>query len=162
MTSEELKQGWEKAVKKAQALENEYCPSGYIEDLYNLEDWQYKEIESAWNAAQEWKLAYIMSISEESKEESQEEMLERCRHTISRILFANQATEENPMPCDMYLGEMYPDGEILDSPHLTSVFESADGIIFFNIEEYAEPLEFDAMCVEDIGRIAGVLEQSTK
>ncbi len=98
-----------------------------------------------------------MTTKEIKSEESQEEMLERCRHAISRILFANQATEENPMPCDMYLGEMYPDGEILDAPHLTSVFESADGIIFFNIEEYAEPLEFDAMCPEDIEQLTKTL-----
>lgn len=84
-------------------------------------------------------------------------ILEPVRHRISAVLSANHATEENPFPCDMILGEMYPDAQgtsTLELPHLTSIFETQDGVIYFNIEEYSEPIEFDGMCLEDLVNIA--------
>lgn len=84
-------------------------------------------------------------------------ILEPVRHRISAVLSANHASEENPFPCEMTLGEMYPDTQgtsTLEMPHLTSIFETQDGVIYFNIEEYSEPIEFDGMCLEDLVNIA--------
>lgn len=84
-------------------------------------------------------------------------ILEPVRHRISAVLSANYSTEENPFPCGMVLGEMYPDAQgtsTLEMPHLKSIFMTQDGIIYFNIEEYSEPIEFDGMCLEDLVNIA--------
>ena len=85
-------------------------------------------------------------------------ILEPIRHRISAICSANYATEENPILCDIVIGDIEPYGlSTLEMPHVTSIFEMQDGVIYFNIEGMDEPMEFDAMCLPDLVIIADEL-----
>jgi len=81
-------------------------------------------------------------------------ILEPTRHRISAILSANFATEKNPYPCEMELGEWcvdFGDGELkFIHPHLVSIFQTDDGIICFNLKEIKGIAEFDYMPLEDL------------
>ena len=93
--------------------------------------------------------------------DTQDIQLEDIRHRISRVLSANFATENNPYPCDMELGEWCVDkgsGELeLIYPHLVSIFQTEDGIICFTLAEMDGICEFDVMPILDLQDIADAI-----
>lgn len=87
-------------------------------------------------------------------------ILEPIRHKLSAVLSGRYATEENPMPCDITIGEWDAQGlSTLELPHLVSIFETQDGVIYFNIDGLSEPIEFDSMPLEDLVIIADEINQ---
>ena len=80
---------------------------------------------------------------------------EPIRHAISSILFQHAERHhyrhdyENPMEFD------HP----LLFPSAIGIFETQDGIIFFNPNDGGEPIEFDDMETDDLTAILDILEQ---
>lgn len=79
---------------------------------------------------------------------------EPVRHAISSILFQHaerhhyRHDEDNPMEFD------HP----LLFPSVIGIFETQDGIIFFNPCDGGEPIEFDDMDTADLTKILHILE----
>lgn len=89
--------------------------------------------------------------------------LEPIRHRLSAFLCGEQATEKNPYPCNIHIGDMIVGvgkGDELEliSPVVTGIYETYDGIILFILDSLDEPMEFDAMYLEDLVKIADELE----
>ena len=79
---------------------------------------------------------------------------EPIRHKISAIL-AQHATdngyehdEGNPMEFN----------HTIDFPSVIGIFETNDGVIYFNPNDGGEPIEFDDMSTDDLTAILGILE----
>lgn len=89
-------------------------------------------------------------------------ILEPIRHRLSAFLCGNEATEKNPFLCEIEIGEMTIDHghgryETIETPVVTGIYETYDGIILFNIDAFDEPMEFDGMCLEDLVAISDTL-----
>ena len=78
---------------------------------------------------------------------------EEMRHKLSAILM--DTSEEKPMMCSITIGESEAMGlSSNELPVVKSMFQQpSEGIIWFNIEDCEEPIEFDDMPLEDIENI---------
>lgn len=80
---------------------------------------------------------------------------EPIRHAISAIIFQHATnfdtkhTQENPVEFDHPLG----------LPSVIGIFETEDGIIFFNPNDGGKPIEFDDMDTDTLTAILEILEQ---
>lgn len=83
---------------------------------------------------------------------------EQIRHKISAILM--DTCEEKPMACNITIGEEQAMGiSSLQMPTVTSAFQlPSEGIIYFNIEGYKEPVEFDDLSTYDLNKILKELQ----
>ena len=83
---------------------------------------------------------------------------EQIRHKISAILM--DTCEEKPMPCNIIIGEEQTMGlSSLQMPVVTSAFQlPSEGIIYFNIEGYKDPVEFDDLSTYDLNKILKELQ----
>jgi hypothetical protein len=68
--------------------------------------------------------------------------------------------EEKPMACNIIIGEEQAMGiSSLQMPTVTSAFQlPSEGIIYFNIEGYKEPVEFDDLSTYDLNKILKELQ----
>lgn len=79
---------------------------------------------------------------------------EPIRHTISSILFQHATAndcehdEDNPMEFN------HP----IAFPSVIGIFETQDGIIFFNPNDGGKPIEFDEMPTDELVQILEILE----
>ena len=77
---------------------------------------------------------------------------EDLRHKISAVISAVYGTEENPFVCKepIVIAEDESQGlaEIY-KPKVLSMFHDQEGIIWLNIEDYNEPMEFDWLTLSD-------------
>lgn len=77
------------------------------------------------------------------------------RNYMSRILEDNKATEENPIPCRIILEQNACGISFLELPHIVSIFQDSEGIIWCNTNWYSEPVDFSELstdCQMDIVR----------
>lgn len=75
---------------------------------------------------------------------------EQLRHKLSAILM--DTCEEKPMHCNIVIGEEQAMGlSSLLMPIVTGAFQlPSEGIIYFNIQGFNEPVEFDDMHKKDL------------
>lgn len=76
---------------------------------------------------------------------------EQLRQKISCLCSANNATEDNPIKCDVIVGEDESQG-LSDSekPHVIGIFHDSEGVVWANIKWYAEPYEVDNLTTSDL------------
>ena len=87
---------------------------------------------------------------------------EQLRHKLSAILM--DTCEEKPMHCNIVIGEEQAMGlSSLQMPIVTGAFQlPSEGIIYFNIQGFNEPVEFDDMHKKDLIKILNALKTETK
>ena len=87
---------------------------------------------------------------------------EEIRHKLSALLM--DTCEEKPIHCNIPIGEDEAMGlSSLELPVVTSIFQQpSEGIIWFKIEDYVEPIEFDDMNTLDLEIILNVLPDFIK
>lgn len=87
---------------------------------------------------------------------------EQLRHKLSAILM--DTCEEKPMHCNIVIGEEQAMGlSSLQMPIVTGAFQiPSEGIIYFNIQGFNEPVEFDDMHKKDLIKIYNVLSNDTE
>ena len=74
--------------------------------------------------------------------------LEQLRNEISRFLI--DTSEQSPLKCNISIGSSYGISE-LERPVVTDIFQiPGEGIIYFTIEGYFKPIEFDDLDEEDL------------
>ena len=78
---------------------------------------------------------------------------ETLRHKLSAILM--DTCEEKPIHCNIVIGEEQAMGlSSLQMPTVISAFQlPSEGIIYFNIEGFHEPVEFDDLHIKDLMKI---------
>ena len=78
---------------------------------------------------------------------------ETLRHKLSAILM--DTCEEKPIHCNIIIGEEQAMGlSSLQMPTIISAFQlPSEGIIYFNIEGFHEPVEFDDLYIKDLMKI---------
>lgn len=78
---------------------------------------------------------------------------ETLRHRISGILM--DTDEQHPIACNITIGEEQAMGlSSLQMPTIISAFQlPSEGIIYFNIEGFHEPVEFDDLHIKDLMKI---------
>lgn len=87
---------------------------------------------------------------------------EDLRHKLSAILM--DTSEANPMKCNITIGEEEAQGlSSLELPTVIDAFQQpSEGIIWFTLEGYTEPIEFDDMNTKDLEIILTELENAEK
>ena len=84
--------------------------------------------------------------------------MENIRRKISAILSSEFATEDNPLECNVTIGESEACGlSTLEMIHTKSLFQDQEGIIWINIEGSDEPIEFDQINKEEASNILRVI-----
>lgn len=87
-----------------------------------------------------------------SDDEPESDVKEDIRHQISAYLM--HTSESKAMPLDVIIGEDDAVGlSTLEMPHVTSGFQDGEGIIWFRIYGYSEPVEFDTLTLSDVKNI---------
>ena len=77
---------------------------------------------------------------------------EQIRHRLSAVLM--DTDEQHPMPCNIILDSEAMGLCTSQMPNVVGAFQiPTEGIIYFNIEGYAEPVEFDDLLKEDVAKI---------
>ena len=82
--------------------------------------------------------------------------LEDLRHKISAMISSVYGDEENPFVCaePIVIGEEEAQGlSEAEKPKVVSMFHDYEGIVWFNLEDYDEPIEFDDLTLADIKAI---------
>lgn len=87
-----------------------------------------------------------------SDDEPESDAKEDIRHQISAYLM--HTSESKAMSMDVIIGEDDAVGlSTLEMPHVTSGFQDGEGIIWFRIYGYSEPVEFDTLTLSDVKNI---------
>ena len=74
---------------------------------------------------------------------------EQIRHKLSAILM--DTDEQHPMECNIILDSEAMGLCTSQMPNITSAFQlPTEGIIYFNIEGYEAPVEYDNLLKEDV------------
>lgn len=93
-----------------------------------------------------------------SEDDLQHELL---RKKISCVCSGENATEENPIKCDVIIGGDEAQGlSELEKPQVTSVFQDHDGIVWVNIYGSNEPIEADMLYTLDLQNILDYLQEN--
>ena len=93
-----------------------------------------------------------------SEDDLQHELL---RKKISCVCSGENATEENPIKCDVIIGGDEAQGlRELEKPQVTSVFQDHDGIVWVNIYGSNEPIEADMLSTLDLQNILDYLQEN--
>ena len=93
-----------------------------------------------------------------SEDDLQHELL---RKKISCVCSGENATEENPIKCDVIIGGDEAQGlSELENPQVTSVFQDHDGIVWVNIYGSNEPIEADMLSTLDLQNILDYLQEN--
>lgn len=82
--------------------------------------------------------------------------LEDLRHKISAMISSVCGDEENPFVFaePIVIGEEEAQGlSDAEKPKVVSMFHDYEGIVWFNLEHYDEPIEFDDLTLADIKAI---------
>ena len=82
--------------------------------------------------------------------------LEDLRHKISAMISSVYGDEENPFVFaePIVIGEEDVQGlSDAEKPKVVSMFHDYEGIVWFNIDGYEEPIEFDDLSLADIKAI---------
>lgn len=83
------------------------------------------------------------------------------RKKISCVCSGENATEENPIKCDVIIGGDEAQGlSELEKPQVTSVFQDHDGIVWVNIYGSNEPIEADMLSTLDLQNILDYLQEN--
>lgn len=81
---------------------------------------------------------------------------EDLRHKISAVISSVYGSEDNPLVCKtpITIGEDESQGlSESEKPKVISMFHDNEGIVWFNIEYYEEPVEFDKLTLSDVKSI---------
>lgn len=93
-----------------------------------------------------------------SEDDLQHELL---RKKISCVCSGENATEENPIKCDVIIdGDEAQGLSELEKPQVTSVFQDHDGIVWVNIYGSNEPIEADMLSTLDLQNILDYLQEN--
>lgn len=82
-------------------------------------------------------------------EEMYEILVQSIRNYISRILADNKATEENPFECNVELDYNAVGLSSLEMPHVISLFEDKEGILWCNTDWSDSPVDFSELYLEN-------------
>lgn len=77
---------------------------------------------------------------------------EDLRHKVSAYCSDAYATEEKPLKCDIII----KDDEVLNL-HLVGIFHDCEAIVWLNIEQYNEPVEFDKLSLRGAKKVLSEL-----
>ncbi len=92
------------------------------------------------------------TVYSSSDDEPESAVKEDIRHQISAYLM--HTSESKAMFMDVIIGEDDAVGlSTLEMPHITSGFQDGEGIIWFRIYGYSEPVEFDTLTLSDVKNI---------
>lgn len=72
---------------------------------------------------------------------------ESVRHYISKILADNNATEDNPLECEIAL--TFGNYGLSDFPQVTSLFEDNEGIIWVKRDDNNDYIELDDIYLDN-------------
>ena len=77
---------------------------------------------------------------------------EDLRHNISAMISADYGSEESPLVCKepIIIGEYEAQGlSDAEKTKVVSMFHDQEGIVWFNLEDTKEPIEFDHIALSD-------------